>query len=285
MRYDITLKELFHELPPDLLRQLVGQEVAELLNVEFPTAQMRKPDFVARLADGTLYHLDLQSDNDDDMHWRMLQYYFLLYRVYRKTPVQQVLYVGSGVMDMPNRIRHPHLNYEFALIDIRTLRGDELLASESITDNIFALLCGQPGGPAALRAILNNLTEFNENARQDFLSKLFILSDLRGLGPFLRLEVATMPVVFNLRENPVFAPYFAEAENQGRAEGRTEGRSQGIQQGVRRTLRHLLERRFGILPLQVHDQLEDASLSELETWSERVLDAKSLEDVFAETIN
>ena len=102
-----------------------------------------------------------------------------------------------------------------------------------------------------------------------------------------------MPVVFNLRENPIFVRYFDEAENKGRTEGRTEGRaegraegrSQGIEQGVRRTLRHQLERRFGLIPLLVVDRLEDAGLSELETWSERVLDAKSLQDVFAETIN
>ena len=92
-----------------------------------------------------------------------------------------------------------------------------------------------------------------------------------------------MPVVFNLRENPVFAPYLEEAENRGRAEGRVEGRAQGINQGVRRALRHLLEKRFGIVPARVHDRLEDASLSQLEQWTERVLEARSLEEVFAES--
>ena len=293
MRYDITLKELFHELPPGLLRQLVGQEVAELLNVEFPTAQMRKPDFVARLADGTLYHLDLQSDNDAGMEWRMLQYYFLLYRVYGEIPVQQVLYVGAAAMKMNHRISHPRLQYEYGLVDIRTLHGTELLASPSITDNIFAMLCDHPDAHTAIREILNKLAVCDENLRQDFFSKMSILSDLRGLGKPLSQEVAAMPVVFNLRENPIFVRYFDEAENKGRTEGRTEGRaegraegrSQGIEQGVRRTLRHQLERRFGLIPLLVVDRLEDASLSELETWSERVLDAKSLQDVFAETIN
>ena len=273
--YDITLKELFQTVPPDLLRQLVGQEALELLTVEFPTVQMRSPDFVARLAGGEIYHLDLQSDNDDNMEWRMLQYYFLLHRLYGQAPIQQVLYVGAAAMSMNRRISHPRLQYEYDLIDVRDLRGDELLASPSIADNIFAVLC-RADERESVRAVLARLARLDENTRQDLFSKLSILAKLRKLDRTLKEEAEIMPIVFNLRENAVFAPYFDEAEN--------KGMQRGLRQGLRQGLRRQLEKRFGLMPAWAQERLEAADYATLEVWSERVLDAASLEDVLGRSV-
>ena len=46
MRYDTTLKELFHSPPQRLLQMLVGGEAKELLSVEYPAVSMRRPDLV-----------------------------------------------------------------------------------------------------------------------------------------------------------------------------------------------------------------------------------------------
>ncbi|MCP4203966.1 MAG: DUF4351 domain-containing protein [bacterium] len=45
-------------------------------------------------------------------------------------------------------------------------------------------------------------------------------------------------------------------------------------------LRRLLQRRFHELPGWIDQRLEQASQQELESWADRVLDAKRLEDVF-----
>ncbi len=52
---------------------------------------MRKLDLVAWLADGHLYHLELQSSNDAEMAKRMLDYYLLLWKRYGVVPVQHVI--------------------------------------------------------------------------------------------------------------------------------------------------------------------------------------------------
>ncbi len=67
------------------------------------------------------------------------------------------------------------------------------------------------------------------------------------------------------------------------ARGFQLGLEQGIQQGIQgeaALLKRLLKRRFGDLPGWVGERLERASREELETWAERVLEAKRLEDVF-----
>ncbi len=66
-----------------------------------------------------------------------------------------------------------------------------------------------------------------------------------------------------------------------RAKGLEEGLNQGIHQGAASVLKRLLGRRFESLPSWIDDRLEQASQQELESWTDRVLDAKCLEDVFS----
>jgi hypothetical protein len=54
----------------------------------------------------------------------------------------------------------------------------------------------------------------------------------------------------------------------------------GRQEGEATLLHRLLARRFGPLPEWVDDRLRRASIEELETWGDRVLDAAELADVF-----
>ena len=57
-------------------------------------------------------------------------------------------------------------------------------------------------------------------------------------------------------------------------------RDEGIVEGERVVLERQLQRRFGLLPTEFAERLQRASVADLETWAESVLDAKTLEDVF-----
>ena len=71
---------------------------------------------------------------------------------------------------------------------------------------------------------------------------------------------------------------------QGRQQGIKQGRQQGIErgrvEGERAVVERQLLRRFGKLPTPASERLVGASLADLERWADRVLDAKSLDDVF-----
>ena len=58
---------------------------------------------------------------------------------------------------------------------------------------------------------------------------------------------------------------------------------QGRHEGEAVLLKRLLARRFGHLPQYVLARLDQASSADLERWSERLLEANSLEEVFAQT--
>ena len=61
-----------------------------------------------------------------------------------------------------------------------------------------------------------------------------------------------------------------------------QGRQEGRQEGELRLLLRQLRKRFGELPGWVEERLRQAPSGMLETWSERILTASTLEEVFSE---
>ena len=63
-------------------------------------------------------------------------------------------------------------------------------------------------------------------------------------------------------------------------EGIQQGLQQGLQQGEAAVLKRLLHKRFGKLPEEVELRLHKATLEQLEVWADRVLDARTINEVF-----
>jgi len=267
-RYDTTLKTLFQAPPQQLLRLLVGGQAREILTVEYPTVRMRRPDLVVRLTDGRLYHLELQSDNDAAMPWRMLEYYGLLYQRYGQQPLQHVLYVGERPMTLVAQIDHATLLFEYEAIDVRTLDGQPLLHSTVLEDNILALLCREGATRATVQYILARIANLSGTAQTEALTTLLILAGLRHLQPLVREETQQMAITLDIENNPFLRDIFEE----GRQEGQIEGE--------RALIRRQLARRFGVLPAWAEQHIAAADTTTLEQWGLRLLDAASLEEVF-----
>jgi hypothetical protein len=150
MKYDATLKELLQAGAPQLWKALTGEIVEEALTVELPSVQMRKPDFLGRMESGALLHIELQGDNEA-MEWRELEYYLLIYRLFKQPPIQYVLYFGESPMIMRNHIITESLQFRFHLLDIRSIGAETLLASDSLSDNVLAILGGGGTDPEVVR--------------------------------------------------------------------------------------------------------------------------------------
>jgi hypothetical protein len=61
---------------------------------------------------------------------------------------------------------------------------------------------------------------------------------------------------------------------------RAEGEAKGVDKGAAHVLVRQLTRRFGAVPDEARQRIDTAPLEQLETWSDRVLDAESLDEVF-----
>ena len=69
---------------------------------------------------------------------------------------------------------------------------------------------------------------------------------------------------------------------QGIEKGLEKGREEGRTQGTASVLLRLLNRRFGPLSADVTRRLAQSTPEQLEIWAERVLDARTIDEVFAE---
>ena len=64
-------------------------------------------------------------------------------------------------------------------------------------------------------------------------------------------------------------------------QGKIEGKIEGQREGQAALLERLLTRRFGPLREEDRARLEAATLEQLEQWSDRMLDATTIEAVFS----
>lgn len=74
----------------------------------------------------------------------------------------------------------------------------------------------------------------------------------------------------------------AEGLEKGMQKGMEKGREEGRAQGTASILLRLLNRRFGPLSADVTQRLSQSTPEQLEIWAERVLDARTIDEVFAE---
>ncbi len=264
MDFDATLKDFFQKQPTSLLLELAGGvPVVEFLNVELPAVQERRLDLVMLLADGTLLHLELQSSNDSDMGLRMLEYYALLWRRYRKTVRQAVLYVGTPRMTMERGFVTDSLRFDFALRDIREWRAETLLESELFGDQVLAILGGTEDPHAFVRQALGRIEKMEPQRRVRALRYLLVLAGLRKFGIIIAEEAATMGVTIDWYQYPAVRA----AEKSGEAKG------------LRKALVLVLEQRFGALPEWAQQKIEKASEETAMGWLAKVGEASKLTEL------
>jgi hypothetical protein len=101
--------------------------------------------------------------------------------------------------------------------------------------------------------------------------QLLILAGLRRLEETVEREARKMPVHIDILANKVLGREFKR--------GLQEGRQEGRQEGELTVLSRLIERRFGAVPAWAAERLAGLSTAELEELSERILEARSIEDL------
>jgi predicted transposase/invertase (TIGR01784 family) len=273
MHYDLTLKQIFHTIPQRLLKILTGRSGLEIMNAEYPTVKKRQPDLVLRLDDDTLFHLEIQSDNDDGMAWRMLEYYQLIYRHYQLPLSQMVLYVGNSNCKMPDKISHATLSYSFQVLDIRTIDSKTLLNSPTMEENLVALLAKITNEHEVLQIVLDKISHVDVNLGDDYFEQLNILA---GLRPRVKRELDIMPIRVKVEDTP----FYERAKIEGVRVGKIEGKIEGKMEGEFVMLLRMLQMRFGELPQKIMERLQAADCEHLERWALLLLSAASLDEIF-----
>ena len=258
--------------------------------------------------------LEFQSEPDTWMALRMLVYLGLLAQdlvnrnelIETKLPpiLPLVLYNGLPAWHAALNVEdlftssppglesfRPRLVYH--LIDEARLKLHPAQSVRTAVDALFRL--EQSRTPEDLRTLIQSLNRLLNDPTLTQLRRTFTIWIKRLLQrkalPVYEHEINQIK---NLTEADTMLAeridmWFEEKRQQGLQQGIQEGLQQGMQQGMNagrkaeaaRLLERQLRHRFGDLPAAIAQRLQDADIDQLETWSERLLDAHSLDEALA----
>jgi len=236
---DITLRDIISNIPQKFIKTLTKKEGVKILDNTFPSTKERKADLVLELEDGSIFHLELQTQNDKNMPFRMLEYYILLKQRYENKPIKQmVLYVGDGKSNMKNSLKVDNLQFHYELKDIKDIECRELLASDSLEDKILAVLCKVEDFEKYIFSLAEDLLKLSEKQRADYIRKLLIALDYR---PKLMMKLNTileerkMPLTITeemLKQNPFFQKGIEKGIEKGIKEGLKKGKLEAKKEDI-----------------------------------------------------
>jgi predicted transposase YdaD len=277
--YDDALKWLLRKSARVAVREITGAAIENWLDVGVPKTRSLQLDLLGETADGALIHLELQSTNDPEMALRMAEYALGVYRIKGRVPRQFCLYVGEPRLRMPAELLGPGMKFEYTLIDVRNLDGEELLESAELGDNLIAILAQLRDHKDAIRRILIKAAALPKGAREAAIGHLLTFAGLRRLAALVKQEMEEMPIHIDLRENEVLGPPYIRGLEEGEEKGRREGEERGRKEGELNLLRRQVEKRFGTLPSWAEERLAAKPVAELEELGLRLLDAVSVEEL------
>jgi predicted transposase/invertase (TIGR01784 family) len=319
-RHDLSYRLFFthQRMIRDLLCEIVGERWVEHIDLDSgervnnsfvsPQHQNRESDVIwkFRRKDGedpvyVYVLLEFQSRPDPTMAVRLMSYVGLFYQSLlagrlgppgSKLPlvIPIVLYNGVepwnaatdlgsliGDLDPTAEIYRPQLRYR--LVDEASYSREALEALSSPLADLFCIEKSRDWWEvrSSVHRLRQTVPPEEESLRRAFetwlqnviLPRFGIVEE--GATPSLTLEEL----------ESMLADSIDRWNRQIREEGREKGLEEGLQEGEARVLLRLLRLKFGPLPAEVEEQVRQADAERLLDWSERVLTAERLVDVFA----
>jgi len=293
MKTDSLFYRLF-QTEPSLALDLAGLTVASAGRYLFTSREVKQTAF---RFDGILephpdqpfdpiVFVEVQFQPDQDFYLRFFGEIILFLRQYRtlRPWLALVIYPYEQV-ERPSEAARPFLD----LPNLRRVYLNQIPLLESANPKLWliALLTVED---SQLPTIVEKVKAHRNSNPSDGIDWIELLETIlvNKLPTITREEIKTM---FGLQDSDLKKTrFYQDTYNEGRQEGLAQGFEKGIENGVRKgreegeaaLLLRILERRFGPLPINVKHRIASTDAETLLIYGERVLDAKSLDDIFAD---
>ncbi|MBF0341563.1 MAG: Rpn family recombination-promoting nuclease/putative transposase [Magnetococcales bacterium] len=301
-----------------LVRERLPKEIAELLSHEPP--ELVEGSFVDEELRGhltdRLFHvrtihgrvamlyilIDHKSYPDQFIGFQLLRYKVEAWKQWvRENPawkrlpaiVPFVFYHGETEWRIPTEFlalvdaeegwRPFLLNFQFPVFDLDTVPDHLLSQHPRLRAWLVAAKYATRAGKQV--QIKQYLIEVLSNAGEDFpVIMRYIVETYDNYDePTVREIIhAVRPEEENIMMSQFAQDIIAKGKPDWLNQGRQEGRQEGEQTGEAKMLTRQLQRRFGNVPTWASEKITKADLSSLEEWGLRVLDARSLDEVFSD---
>ncbi len=238
------------------------------------------------IEDWLLVHVEVQSQTDNDLPWRMYQYYHRIADRYKKKVVSLAVLADEQASWRPQVYEETHwgckLRFEYLICKLQDYNRtpDELGADLNPMAVVVAAHFAAMATRGDVDKRFNLKWQLTRNLYERGYSKQEVLNLYRLID-----WVMTMPEDMDLaferkivdyeKENSM--PFITSIERIGIKKGMERGMEKG-RQGQASLIVRMLKRRLGTLDPELEMRLLKLSLSQLESLGERVLDFR---DVFA----
>lgn len=281
--YDKIFKENFEQLLPAIIRKVLMLNLREMVTVQtdIHVTLERKPDFViqavsAETEETFLLHIEFQSNDDTEMHLRMLEYRGFLRRKFQMPVKQFVLYLGQEPSHMITSVEEEGLSFRYQLVQLIEYDHRRFLASSQPEEVILSILADFQGSTSQsiIQAILLRLKELAvEGIRIDkHIPQLEILSKLRKLQLDVANTILTMPITYNLEEDIRFQQGKEKGQEIGQQIGEQIGQQIGEQKGEKRGRRKGIQHTLRAIQLLSSNKFKSGKMTPEEVAKQSQLD-------------
>jgi predicted transposase/invertase (TIGR01784 family) len=271
--YDNICKFLAETYSRDFASWLLREpiELTLLSPSELSLEPIRADALILLESQEVILHLEFQTEPDENMPFRMLDYRTRVYRRFpRKTLRQVVIYLKETGSEFVYQTAFtlPNTRHEFEVIRLWEVPAEELLEFTGLLP--FVTLGRTENRAETLREVAERVERIGERrekgnvaAATSLLAGLVLRKDL--IQYLFREEI--------MQESVIYQDILARGEARGKAEGKQEGE-------VILILR-ILNRRFGGISPDVAEQIRGLPVERLEQLGEDLLDFSEREDIIA----
>ncbi len=235
-----------------------------------------------------LIHLEIQGNYDKKFEERMYIYHYRLWDSYRKPTTSLAVLIDHDEKWRPSTYREEFwgtsVEMQFPIIKLLDyrIRTEELKTSSNPFSMVILAqltILDRYSPESKVQTKLNLIRQLYErNWQREDAHTLFIFIDWVLALPEA-LELKFRKAITSLEEE-LHVDYIPSFERVAMQKGIEQGMQQGVQQGESALLLRLLKRKFNIVPENYSQRIQNADTESLLTWSERILDCKTLEEIF-----
>ncbi|HLO84918.1 MAG TPA: Rpn family recombination-promoting nuclease/putative transposase [Nostocaceae cyanobacterium] len=259
--YDNICKFIAENYKDDLATWLLGSPIklTELSPTELSTEPIRADSLILLQSDDLVLHTEFQTDADEDMPFRMLDYRVRVYRRFPHKEMRQVvIYLRKTASELvrENCFRLSKTYHEFEVIRLWEEPTEQFMTLPGLLP--FAVL-SQTKEPTmvlsqvaqAVEAISDQQLQRNIAAASAVLAGLVLKKDV--IKKMFRSEI--------MRESVIYQEILEEGEAKGEARGKAEGEARGKAEATRKFAVNLL--RIG-MSLEQIAELTELSIEEVQ---------------------
>jgi predicted transposase/invertase (TIGR01784 family) len=277
--YDNTCKYLAERFPEDISSWLIGERISltQMQPTELTVEPIRADSMILLTNRDLILHLEFQTDADDEMQFRMVDYRIRAYRKFPDKRMRQiVIYLRQTSSDLVYQTTFEIENTRHQFEVIRLWEQPAAIFLESVGLYPFASLAQTDEPESILRAVA---------ARIDGIEGSKIQADLAATTSILAGLVLNKNLVKQIlrrdimRESAVYQDILAEGLAEGELKGRAEGEVKGRIEEARALTIRQLTRKFGNVSPNLLAKIESLPLNRVESLGEDLLDFNSIDDL------